>query len=100
MTARTIDLTTDDGRLEFAQQAYMLLCEGLADNPSRARTRLIANIQVAIRDAIETGSTPVLTGRKLGGEQMIYRPITGHRALSDEDAWRIFNETDFKARDE
>ena len=66
-----IDLTKEDGRLEFARQAWLKFSEGTRRDPDQARTRFIANIQIAIRDAIETGATD-----SLEGPQMIYIPLS------------------------
>lgn len=55
-----IIVTTDGGRLALASQLWERFCKELAADPGKAKTRLIAGIQVAIRDAIEDGSTPSL----------------------------------------
>lgn len=47
----TIDLATDGGRLDYAQQLWRRFCEDMADDPAKARTRLISGVQIAMREA-------------------------------------------------
>lgn len=74
-----IDLKTDAGRLEFGRQAWLIFCEDMADDPAKAKVRMISNIQIAIKDAIEKGATAnlALTRRPRcpDGPQMTFIPI-------------------------
>jgi len=56
-----IDLTTDACRLEVAQQLYQRFCKDMAEDPSKAKVRLVSGIQVALRDALVYGRTDSVT---------------------------------------
>jgi hypothetical protein len=58
----SIDLATEAGRLDYAQQLWRRYCEDLQHDPAKAHTRLIAGTQIALREAAE--------GRKI--EPLIY----------------------------
>lgn len=57
-----IDLSNDNGRLDYAQQLWARFCDDMKDDPRKARTRMIAGMQIAMREAAE--------GRKI--EPLIY----------------------------
>jgi hypothetical protein len=51
----TVDLRTEAGRLDYAQQLWSRFCEDLGDDPGKARTRLLSGIQIAVREALDGG---------------------------------------------
>lgn len=51
----SINLTNESGRLDYAQQIWRRFCEDMIDDPAKARTRLIANVQIALREVQDGG---------------------------------------------
>ena len=51
----SINLGTESGRLDYAQQLWARFCEDAQDDAAKARTRLIAGIQIALREAQDGG---------------------------------------------
>lgn len=73
-----IDLKTERGRLFFAQQLWERFCEELMADPNKAYTRLVAGIQIGLRDARQGGFTDGLFAEIQRDE--------GEEARSDKDA--------------
>lgn len=51
----SIDLRTEGGRLDYAQQLWHRYCEDMAIDVQKAHVRLISGIQIALREAIDGG---------------------------------------------